>query len=146
MITLISALLGFLAAATPEIVKLFRERTDRAHEKEMLRLQAELARQEHAVKLEAIGLETEFSALRAAYDVSARATAPVGIRWVDGLNASVRPVVTYCFFGLFALTVGAALAGRALPPGVWTDDVQALFGGVIGFWFLNRSFLHARGR
>jgi len=81
---------------------------------------------------------------------------PTGVGWVDALNGSVRPVLTYGFFALFALHLLvqlAAAAGRIddapLSQAVaqaWSDEVQALFAGILGFWFGNRSMQHARRR
>ena len=64
-----------------------------------------------------------------------------------GLSASVRPVITYLFFGLF-LAVKAVILLKALEAGSdWKDAVplmfdtetQALFSAIIAFWFGQRS-------
>lgn len=63
------------------------------------------------------------------------------------LRASVRPVITYAFFGLFAglkilafchaLSVDHASALGSLPV-IWDENADALFGAVLGFWFGSR--------
>ena len=64
-----------------------------------------------------------------------------------GLSASVRPVITYLFFGLF-LAVKAVILLKAMESGAdWKDAVplmfdnetQALFSAIIAFWFGQRS-------
>ena len=64
-----------------------------------------------------------------------------------GLSASVRPVITYLFFGVF-LAVKAVILLKAMEAGGdWKDAVplmfdtetQALFSAIIAFWFGQRS-------
>ena len=77
---------------------------------------------------------------------------PTGVKWVDGLRGSVRPVITYCFFLLFCFVeVSAYLAltasgvsGLDALNAVWDEDTKALFAAVIAFWFGGRAV--ARGR
>jgi len=49
---------------------------------------------------------------------------------VDGVNRLVRPLVTYSLIGL---VVHSHLAGRPLPPGIWTPVAI-----VFAFWFGGR--------
>ena len=75
-----------------------------------------------------------------------------GVRWADALSTSVRPVITYWFMALYcaaktAAFVGAVDAGVDWMPAVqaaWTDADQALWAGVLNFWFLGRVFDRAR--
>ena len=75
-----------------------------------------------------------------------------GVRWVDALSSSVRPVITYWFMVLYCAaktaTVAAAVTGGA-GWGVailyaWTEADQALWAGVLNFWFLGRVFDRVR--
>ena len=75
-----------------------------------------------------------------------------GVRWADALSSSVRPVITYWFMALYCAaktaTVAAALTGGA-GWGVailyaWTEADQALWAGVLNFWFLGRVFDRVR--
>ena len=77
---------------------------------------------------------------------------PTGVTWVDGLRGSVRPVITYAFFGLFvfveisaylALT-NAGVSGLDAVNAVWDEDTKALFAAVIAFWFGGRAINRAR--
>ncbi|MVF24195.1 hypothetical protein EVC37_21675 [Methylocaldum sp. BRCS4] len=75
-----------------------------------------------------------------------------GVRWADALSSSVRPVITYWFMALYcaaktAAFVGAVDAGVEWIPAIqaaWTDADQALWAGVLNFWFLGRVFDRAR--
>jgi hypothetical protein len=88
-------------------------------------------------------------ALREAVTAQGR---PSGVNWVDALSASVRPVITYWFMGLYcaaktaafaaAVTAGAAWGEAILH--AWTEADQALWAGVLNFWFLGRVFDRAR--
>ncbi len=76
-------------------------------------------------------------------------------RWVDGLRASVRPLITYAFFILFAAVKGSGLyllivvegllIAEALPR-IWDEETQALFAAVMSFWFGNRTLSKLRER
>ena len=71
-----------------------------------------------------------------------------GVAWADAISSSVRPVITYWFMALYcaAKTAAfvAALNGGALwsvaVVHAWTDADQALWAGVLNFWFLGRVF------
>jgi hypothetical protein len=75
-----------------------------------------------------------------------------GVGWADALSASVRPVITYWFMGLYcsaktaafaaAVTAGAGWGEAILH--AWTDADQALWAGVLNFWFLGRVFDRVR--
>jgi hypothetical protein len=77
---------------------------------------------------------------------------PSGIKWVDGLSSSVRPVITYWFMALYCAAKTAAFAaavsaGADWGTGVlhaWTEADQALWAGVLNFWFLGRVFDRVR--
>jgi len=74
------------------------------------------------------------------------------VRWADALSISVRPVITYWFMALYcaaktaafvgALTVGAGWSAAVLQ--AWTEADQALWAGVLNFWFLGRVFDRVR--
>jgi hypothetical protein len=75
-----------------------------------------------------------------------------GVRWADALSISVRPVITYWFMALYcaaktAAFVGVVSAGVDWPLAVmkaWTEADQALWAGVLNFWFLGRVFERVR--
>jgi hypothetical protein len=162
MIALFSALIGFISSAVPELLRLFRDSKDRAHEITLLKLQMEHERearqhrseqgaQEHAMRLEAIQTHTmlaEQALLNARVKESL-----TGIHWVDALAGSVRPVITYAFFFLYFLIKCAQyrmLMDSALPwqagmttaqalVSLWTEEDIAIFSAIIAFWFGQRA-------
>lgn len=157
MIALLSALLGFISSATPDIFKLFRDARDREHELAILRLQLEHDKAriaegaaERQGRLEAIALASE-----QAEQVSLNARLKeqlTGIHWVDALAGSVRPVLTYSFFLLYAAVkcaqfhlllhpvlpwaLGSTMAQALVL--VWGEEDIAIFSAIMAFWFGSR--------
>ncbi len=170
MIALFSALLGFFSSAFPEFIKLYREKKDRVHEITLLHLQMEYDRQklrdareaqhlEYAHKIEAIELERDMQESR---DLNARPDGSgerrSGLIWVDALSGSVRPMMTYLFFFMYAWVKIAhyhLLMNPTLPwqqalnhpqamVALWTEDDMAVFTAIIAFWFGSRMFRKSR--
>lgn len=67
MMTLLGSLLGFLSAAFPDLLKLFRDTQDRRHELKILELQLEQQRQGHTNRLEEIQVQGDIAESRALY-------------------------------------------------------------------------------
>ena len=74
------------------------------------------------------------------------------VGFVNGLRGSVRPVLTYAFFILFATCKGVTLyamvntSGMDLSAGllaIWDEETQAIFSAIIAFWFGNRAMSKA---
>ena len=71
-----------------------------------------------------------------------------GVRWADALSITVRPVITYWFMALYcaakmAAFVAAVTAGAGWGTAIlhaWTEADQALWAGVLNFWFIGRVF------
>ncbi|NBO82742.1 MAG: hypothetical protein EBU75_07905 [Betaproteobacteria bacterium] len=91
-------------------------------------------------------------ALDALKDAIAAQGHTTGVKWVDGLSSSVRPVITYWFMALYCAAKSASFAS-AVTAGTgwdvailhaWTEADQALLAGVLNFWFLGRVFDRVR--
>jgi hypothetical protein len=144
MITLISSLLGFFGSAFPDLLKLFKDAQDRKHELAVLQLQLQQQAQGHQDRLEEIRATAESAESQALYK-----TYQVGIHWVDALNGTVRPVLAYAFFALYAITKClqfSLLSAGDLPWLVekaiallWQDEDRAIFAGIISFYFGQRA-------
>lgn len=151
MLTLLGSALGFLSSLFPDLLKLFREHQDRKHELAIMDRQMEMQRAGHQQRLEEINVQADIAESHALY----RSLRPTGVRWVDALAGSVRPIITYAFFALFAavkasalyllIAVEGVLLAQALPQ-IWDPETQALFAAVMSFWFGNRALQKARGR
>lgn len=138
MMTLLGSLLGFISAAFPDLLKLFRDAQDRKHELTILEMQMAQQAQGHANRLEEIHVEADIAESRALYK-----TYNTGIRWVDALNGTVRPVIAYSFFILYAV-VKIMQFSADLPWLLWTAEDQAIFAGIISFYFGQRAMSKLR--
>ena len=138
MITLIGALLGFISSAFPDLLKIWRDAADRKHELAILQMQMEQQRQGHTHRLEEINVQADIAESRALYK-----TYHTGIKWVDALNGTVRPVIAYSFFILYAV-VKAMQFSADLPWLLWTAEDQAIFAGIISFYFGQRAMSKLR--
>jgi hypothetical protein len=141
MLTLLGSLLGFLGSAFPQLLKLIQDSHDRKHELAILDRQMELQRQGHSQRLDEIRAEGEIGQSLALYRHDQQ---PAGYRWVEALRASVRPVLTYAFFllfaavkisGLYAMTRFDGLSLTVALPLIWDAETQALFAATMSFWF-----------
>jgi hypothetical protein len=146
MMTLLATLLGFISSTFPDLLKLWKDGADRKHELEILKLQIEQQKQGHVNRLEEIQV--------AAYSVEARAlykTYNVGIRWVDALNGTVRPVLAYSFFLLYTAVkyaqVSMLLDYTPIVEAIsliWHDEDHTIFAGIVSFYFGQRAFSKLR--
>lgn len=150
MLSLLGSLLGFAGSAVPAITDHFASKEDRKHELDKMRMQAELRKEGYDFDLQihdAMGADNEHQRL-IDHDISINK----GTGFISGLQKSVRPVITYAFFGLFA-TIEITLLIDAIDKGtefneaiqlLWDDDTKAIFAAIISFWFGSRAIEKAR--
>tara|TARA_R110000796_G_scaffold30580_1_gene81618 strand:+ start:700 stop:1155 length:456 start_codon:yes stop_codon:yes gene_type:complete len=142
MIALLGSALGFGTSFLPQVLGFFQKRQDHKNRIEEMRLQGELASLGVAHDLQRLDKQAEIAETKALYEFANPSSG-----FAAGLSASVRPVITYLFFGLF-LAVKAVILLKAMEAGGdWKDAVplmfdtetQALFSAIIAFWFGQRS-------
>lgn len=154
--TLLGGLLGGAFRLAPEILKWLDRKGERGHELAMQDKALEFEKLRGAQRMAEIGASADAAWNTGAIDALKEAVAAQGQRsgigWADALSASVRPVITYWFMALYcaAKTVTFA-AGVSAGAGwgdailhAWTDADQALWAGVLNFWFLGRVFDRVR--
>lgn len=145
MLTLFGALLGFISSAFPDLLRFLQDKRDRAHELAILDRQMKMARLKYNQRLEEIQTQSDSLERLALYQHAK----PTNVRWVDALAGSVRPMITYAFFSLYAaLKMAQAYAsfiqGNAWSEtllGLWSPEDEALFAAVMSFWFGQRALL-----
>ena len=154
--TLLGGLLGGAFRLAPEILKWLDRKGERGHELAMQDKALEFEKLRGAQRMAEIGAAAEAAWNTGAIDALKEAVAAQGQRsgigWADALSASVRPVITYWFMALycaaktatFAAGVGAGAGWGDAILHVWTDADQALWAGVLNFWFLGRVFDRVR--
>lgn len=142
MIALLGSALGFGTSFLPQVLGFFQKRQDHKNRIEEMRLQGELASLGVAHDLQRLDKQAEIAETKALYEFANPSSG-----FAAGLSASVRPVITYLFFGAF-LAVKAVILLKAMEAGGdWKDAVplmfdtetQALFSAIIAFWFGQRS-------
>ena len=79
------------------------------------------------------------------FEAAHRPQQVIGLRWVDALNATVRLVLAYAFFLLYASMKAVQISAMTWPilpwqlPLIWTEEDMAIFCSIIGFYFGSRS-------
>ena len=152
MLTLLGSLLGFISSCFPELLKLWQDKQDRKHELAIIDRQMEQAKLGHGHRLEEIAVTADIQESLALLKHDSQ---PSGVNWVDGLRASVRPVITYGFFILFVwvklssvvllINQGGLSINEALIQ-IWDAETQSLFAGILSFWFGSRSLAKRRSQ
>ena len=150
--TLLGGLLGGAFRLAPEILKWFDRRGERGHELAMQDKALEFEKLRGAQRMGEIGAAADsawntgaIETLKAAVAAQGRVT---GVRWADALSSSVRPVITSWFMALYCAAktvafVAAVNSGVGWDTAVllaWTEADQALWAGVLNFWFIGRVF------
>jgi len=158
MITLLSTLISFLAGGLPKFLDFMQDRSDKSQELQILQLQmqrelqmaqlgfqvqeriAEIQAEQAYVNAQVVEKQALYS-----HDIEIGKGAS---QWVVNLRASVRPVITYCMFGMLAFINiwGAWYAWEQGVPFIdalnllWDEDTQILFASIISFWFGSQAF------
>jgi hypothetical protein len=140
MLTLLGSLLGFVSAAFPKIFEFFQQKQDNQLKMQMLQaqLEAQKAGQEFNLKIFHETKDFEEQRLLLQHDIAMKD---------NFLSASVRPVITYLFFLIFA-AVKVSMIWHAVSTGTdfyqamqmtWDEETQAIFAAIISFWFGSRA-------
>lgn len=144
MMALLGSLLGFGTSFLPEILNYFKANQTHKHNLEKMQLEMDLMSKRAELKIQVLDKEADIAEIEGLYKHDSSID---GGGFVNALRASVRPVITYVFFGLFcAIKVTALLAlmeagmdiGRALSM-LWDQETAALFAAVLSFWFGGRA-------
>lgn len=156
ILSLLSMLGGGFFRLLPEIMKIFTAKQDADHEYRMTQLQLQIDQARATQNLDlvhaqgAIAADTaEMSAMIEALKSQGQ---PSGIKWVDALSSSVRPVLTY-WWCLFLYTMAKViiiivafqnnmpLTGFAAI--LVTEFDTAIIGSIFAFWFVDRAIRKA---
>jgi hypothetical protein len=158
MFTLLTTLISFLAGGVPKLLDFFQDRSDKAHELELVKLQTERelemlkegyvaqARVEE-IRTEQVALETAEKERESLYahDI---AIGQGAAQWVINARAFTRSFITYGMFILFAFVeiFGFMYAWRtgvdfsiALDQ-LWDNETQIIWASVVSFWFGTQAF------
>jgi|TARA_R110002124_G_scaffold262955_1_gene429145 hypothetical protein len=143
MITLLGSLLGFGTSFLPEVLNFFRAGQDHKHKLESMQLEMELMTKRSELQLNIMDKQAEIKETEGLYKHDSMDAGG----FINALRGSVRPVITYVFFGLFiAIKITAIVAlmnsgndlGRSLSL-IWDDQTAGLFAAIMSFWFGGRA-------
>jgi len=152
MSALLGSLLGFGGSIVPTITDFFSKKQDQKFELAKMEKRAELIKNGYTHEMAMFDQQAndkEHERL-IEHDISINR----GTGFMSALQKSVRPVITYSFFILFA-TVEINLLTKAMAMDVpfdqaltlvWDEDTEAIFAAIMSFWFGNRAMEKARAR
>ena len=147
ILTLISSVLGLFGSAMPDLIGIFKAKQDNKQELAILALQMKQQQQGQSARLDEINVKADISESRALYK-----TYTTGVTWVDALSGTVRPVLAYAFFLLYAgvkisqasLALQTGVGVAEVLPMIWTGEDQIIFAGIISFYFGQRAMQKTR--
>lgn len=131
--TVLASAIGFFSSLMPQVLKLWNNKQDNTQKLAILDRQIELSKNQSESQFKASQLLADTEEIKSLHVHDASLS---GGDFVEGLRASVRPVITYSIFVLVALIVTGAVPP---PPTVWGESIQVIFSGVISFWFGSRA-------
>ena len=144
MITLLGSLLGFGTSFLPEVLNYFKRGQEQKHELQRMKMEIELMAKRSEFKIQELDKEAEIKEAEGLYKHD---SVDAG-GFINALRGSVRPIITYAFFGLFvAIKVTALISlmnlqemqlNMALSM-IWDDQTAGLFSAIMAFWFGNRA-------
>jgi hypothetical protein len=150
MISLLGTLLGLGTSIIPEVLGFFKQKQADAHELQMLEAKAKYADQMSKLKVEELDAEAEIAETKGLYEHDRSIDAG---GFVNALRGSVRPVITYMFFIMFASVKGTMIYAMITNQNLdwtiaietaWDSDTAAVFSAIVSFWFGNRAMSKAR--
>ena len=164
MLSLFSTLGGLLISGLPSVLGFFQDKSDKAHELELAKMQTERELQMLAagyaaqakveeIRTEQVAINADMEMTKAAYEHDAKVLEKAA-GWASTFVATVRPTVTYLFVvELFVINVGIGIYAFTHPGiinnvddlikiagEIFSDDEMAMLGGIIGFWFGSRNW------
>lgn len=157
--TLLGTLFGGAFRLAPEILKWMDRKDERSHELAMFDKQLEADKLKGDQQLAQINAQADASIgaaeVQAIIEATKAQAVQTGIKWVDALNALVRPLLAMQW--LILLWPAVIVAGFALAIQHGTDplvalraafgvDEKAMAASVASFWLVDRSLRKMFGR
>ena len=142
--TIIGSLLGFGTSFLPEILNYFKRGQEQKYELQKMQMEMELMAKRSELNIAELDKQAEIKETEGLYkhdDVDAGG-------FINALRGSVRPIITYAFFGLFVAIKVTALLSLINQTGmqlnmalstIWDDQTAGLFAAIMSFWFGNRA-------
>ena len=155
--TLIGALVGGIFRIVPEVLTIWDRKNERKHEVDMQDKAIEFQRLKGDQRMDEILGQGQqdwntgaLDALKAAIEAQGK---PSGVRWIDGWNALIRPlmatqwvIILYPAFltASFILSIQSGSPPLDALIGVFGDEERGFTAAIANFYILNRVFAHVR--
>jgi hypothetical protein len=164
MLSLFSTLGGLLISGLPSVLGFFQDKSDKAHELELAKMQTEreiqmmergfIAQQKvEEIRTDQVEMQTAAQMQNAALDHDKKVMERAST-WVVNYVGTVRPTVTYLFvIELIAINLWLCYQLFKIPnlingiddlsvigELIFSSDEMAMLGGIIGFWFGSRNW------
>ena len=142
--------MGFGTSIVPEILGYFKQKQADEQEIKMMESKAKYAEQISKLKVQELDAQAEIEETKGLY-AHDRSIDAGG--FVNGLRGSVRPVITYLFFIMFASVKGTMIYAMITNQNLdwtiaietaWDNETAAVFSAIMAFWFGNRAMSKAR--
>ncbi|MDD5176255.1 MAG: hypothetical protein PHQ05_07540 [Sterolibacterium sp.] len=157
--TLLGTLFGGLFRMAPEVLKWLDRKDERSHELAMFDKQLEADKLKGDQALAQINAQADASIgaaeVQAIIEATKAQAVQTGIKWVDALNALVRPVLALQWLILlwpavvvagFALAVQAGINPLEALRAAFGVDEKAMAASIASFWLVDRSLRKMSGR
>lgn len=152
MLELLGMLFGGVFRLLPEVLKWMDRKDERKHELSMLDRQMEADKLRAQMEIDKINAQADViigqKEIEAIIEATKAQGARTGVRWVDGINALMRPIITFWwvivlytgamavqFYGLMHHDYSAPTALLM----VFGQAEKAIAASIISFWFVDRS-------
>jgi hypothetical protein len=164
MLSLISTIGGLLVSGLPSLLGFFQDKSDKAHELELAKMQTErelqmmergfLAQQKvEEIRTDQVEMQTAAQMQNSALDHDKKVLEKAST-WVVNYVGTVRPTVTYLFvielvlinfwlcYKLFSMPglINGVDDLEIISEMIFSSDEMAMLGGIIGFWFGSRNW------
>jgi len=157
--TLLGTLFGGAFRLAPEILRWLDRKNERAHELAMFDKQLEADKLKGAQALAQINAQADaaigVAEIQAIIEATKAQSAQTGIKWVDALNALIRPLLALQWLILlwpavvvagFVLSVQAGIDPLTALRSTFGVDEKALAASVASFFLVDRSLRKMFGR
>ncbi|MEM7828196.1 MAG: hypothetical protein QW561_02525 [Candidatus Aenigmatarchaeota archaeon] len=163
MLSIVGAGLGLAGSLIPELIKIYKDRQDKKHELEIMRMQMEMAKEGHMQRLEEIVTEADVKQALEVYKFAPPEKPEfTGKWWFDILmllayvyNTTVRPTLTYLVIGGYIFFKYAQFQLIMSTQGldvyqaitkVWNENDTMFVFLVVTFWMGSRQLLRSLGK
>ena len=120
MLTLLGSLLGFTTSFLPEVLGYFKANQAHKHDLEKAQLEMDLMAKRAELQLSIMDKQADIEETKGLYEHDKSIDAG---GFINALRGSVRPVITYVFFGLFVATKIVIMLKVMQAGGNWMQGV-----------------------